>query len=197
MDRALQRIHIRHAVSQKRELLQQRPVVIWMTGLPASGKSTLARQLEVSLLERNYLTHWLDGDNLRAGLTSDLGFSEEDQYENIRRSSEVAKLFMESGLITICTFISPTQHQRSLARRIIGATSFLEVYVSCPLEVCVQRDEKNMYSRALRGDVTNLSGVSFPFEAPRNPWIELRTNYYSAEDCINQLLEQLMPHITS
>jgi len=170
-------------------------VVLWITGLPASGKSTLASSLENTLLESGYFTQWLDGDYLRNGLTSNLDFSDADQEENIRRCAEVAKLFVESGVITICTFISPSDRLRNIARNIIGIGNFLEVYTSCPLEVCVQRDAKNMYGRALRGGVTNLSGVDFPYEPPRHPWLQLYTSYHSPEECHNQLLEALIPRI--
>jgi adenylylsulfate kinase len=181
--------------TKKQDLLRQRPVVIWMTGLPAAGKSTIASKLEDCLLDQGYFTQWLDGDDLRGGLTSDLEFTEADQEENIRRCSEVAKLMTGSGIITICTFISPTHHLRGIARTIIGSPYFLEVYVNCPLAVCIQRDEKNMYGGALRGQVTNLSGVTFPYEPPLHPWLELHTHYYSVEDTLNQLLEALLPQI--
>jgi adenylylsulfate kinase len=195
LNKIQQQIHHQQIGEKKRALLHQRPAVIWMTGLPAAGKSTLASRLETSLLEKGYFTQWLDGDDLRSGLTSDLDFTEADQEENIRRCSEVAKLLTGSGIITICTFLSPTQHLRSIARKIIGSPYFLEVYVNCPLAVCIQRDPKNMYGGALRGEVTNLSGVSFPYEPPRHPWFELHTHYYSIEDCVRQLLEAVEPHI--
>ena len=195
MNRALQQLHVQRINIQKQELLQQRAVVIWMTGLPASGKSTLARELELALLQNNYLTQWLDGDNMRLGLTSDLGFSDTEQDENIRRCAEAAKLFADSSIVTLCTFISPTIRIRDLAKTIIGSSRFLEVYVNCPLEVCIQRDQKRMYSRALRGGVVNLSGVDFPYEAPKQPWLELHTNHYSVEDCVNKLLDKLTLYI--
>lgn len=195
MNQALRKLHNQRISNKKKSILKQRPVVIWMTGLPASGKSTLAGKLEETLLDAGFFAQWLDGDDLRNGLTSDLAFSATEQNENIRRCAEVAKLFIESGIITICTFISPTAEIRSTARQIIGYADFLEVYVNCPLEVCIQRDEKNMYGRALRGGVTNLSGVSFPYEPPRHPWFELHTSYFSVEDCLNRLWEALLPRI--
>ena len=195
MNQALHRLYNLRVSDRKRSLLNQRPVVLWLTGLPASGKSTLAAKLETALLDQGYFSQWLDGDNLRNGLTSDLGFTEAEQEENIRRCAEVAKLFLDSGIITICSFISPTERVRNTARSIIGFSDFLEIYVNCPLEVCIQRDEKNMYSRALRGGVTNLSGVSFPYEPPSNPWLELHTNHYTIDDCINRILEPLLPRI--
>lgn len=195
MNPLLHKIYSQRNNEKKRALLKQRPVVIWFTGLPASGKSTLATQLETTLLEKGYLSQWLDGDDLRNGLTRDLGFTEAEQEENIRRCAEVAKLFRESGLITICSFISPTQHIRNVAREIIGAADFLEIYVNCPLEVCIQRDDKHMYTKALRGSVTNLVGVNFPYEAPRQPWLELYTHHYSIPDCLNRIWEILEPRI--
>ena len=195
LDQLKHTIHNNRVNHQKRDFLEQRAVAIWITGLPASGKSTLASHLEATLLENGYFTQWLDGDYLRNGLTKDLSFTDADQEENIRRCAEVAKLFLESNIITICTFISPSERHRSLAREIIGASQFLEVYANCPLEVCVQRDQKNMYGRALRGGVTNLSGVNFPYEPPRFPWLQLYTSYHSVEDCNNQLLEALLPRI--
>ena len=195
MDQVKHTFHNYRVSDLKRDLLNQRPVVVWITGLPASGKSTLASQLETSLLEKGYFTQWLDGDFLRNGLTRDLGFTDADQEENVRRCAEVAKLSWESGIITICTFISASEQLRNMAREIIGHANFLEVYASCPLEVCVQRDEKNMYGRALRGGVTNLSGVTFPYEPPLNPWLQLYTSYHSVEDCSNKLLEALLPRI--
>jgi len=187
--------HNQRTLELKRDILNQRPVAVWLTGLPASGKSTIASLLELSLLEQGYITQWLDGDTLRSGLTSDLGFTDEEQEENIKRCSETAKLFLDSGIITICSFISPSERLRNIARKIIGLSYFLEVYIYCPLEVCVQRDEKNMYSRALRGGVTNLSGVDYDYEAPRHPWLQLYTSYHTAEECKNQLLEALTPRI--
>lgn len=195
MDQIKHTFHNYRVSDLKRELLKQRPVAVWITGLPASGKSTLASSLEASLLEKGFFTQWLDGDYLRNGLTKDLSFTDEDQEENVRRSAEVAKLFIQSGIITICTFISPSERLRNIAREIIGTSQFLEVYANCPLEVCVQRDEKNMYGRALRGGVTNLSGVNFPYEPPRFPWLQLYTSYHTEEDCQNQLLEALLPRI--
>ena len=195
MDQVKHTFHNYRVSDLKRNLLQQRAVVVWITGLPASGKSTLASHLETSLLEQGYFTQWLDGDFLRNGLTSDLGFTDNDQEENVRRCAEVAKLFQESGVITICTFISASERLRSVAREIIGYGNFLEVYANCPLEVCVQRDEKNMYGRALRGGVTNLSGVTYPYEPPLSPWLQLYTSYHSVEDCSNKLLEALLPRI--
>lgn len=177
-------------------MLKQKPLVVWMTGLSGSGKSTLASELEKCLLEQDFFPQWLDGDSLRSGLTKDLGFTEEDRMENIRRAAEVAKLFCENGIVTICTFISPTIEIRELAKTIIGYADFREVYVSCPLQVCVQRDTKGLYNRALKGEIKNVSGVDAPYDAPVNPWLTLHTHHYSIEDCVEQLMKVLLPEIT-
>ena len=188
-------LHQSIILEKKRQLLNQTPVVIWMTGLSGAGKSTIATELEKRLVDEGFFTQRLDGDCLRKGLTKDLGFSEEDRMENVRRTAEVAKLFLESGIITICTLISPTVEIRQLACDIIGKDNFLEVFINCPLEVCVQRDVKGLYRKALNGEVQNFSGISAPYERPENPWLELRTNYYSVEQCTNQLDEALQPLI--
>lgn len=195
MSYLLSKIQQQQNSQKKQALLNQRPVVVWFTGLPASGKSTLATHLEMTLLDKGYLCQWLDGDDLRQGLTQDLGFSNDEQTENIRRCSEVAKLFLDCGVITICSFISGTQQVRNMARSIIGYADFLEIYVNCSLEACIQRDQKNMYSQALRGSVTNLVGVDYPYEAPRHPWLELHTNHYSVSDCLNRIMDVLEPRI--
>lgn len=195
MNHILHNLHTQRVSDLKQELLQQRPVVVWLTGLPSSGKSTIASQLEICMLEKGYLTQWLDGDQLRHGLTSDLGFSPNEQQENIRRCSETAKILVEAGIITICSFISATESSRNEARKIIGSFNFLEVYINCPLEVCVQRDDKNMYGRALRGGVVNLSGVSFPYEVPKTPWLELHTHYYPIEENVNKLADALLQRV--
>ena len=188
-------LHNNRIQQQKRELLGQNPVVVWMTGLSGAGKSTIATELEKRLVTDGFITQWLDGDMLREGLTKDLGFTEEDRTENIRRAAEVAKLFYSNGIITICTFISPMQAMRQQARQIIGDSAFLEVYINCPLEVCVQRDVKGLYSKALNGLVVNLSGVDAPYEAPYSPWLELHTHYHSVEKCTEQLYQALLPRI--
>jgi adenylylsulfate kinase len=188
-------LHNSIILEKKRQFLNQKPVVIWMTGLSGAGKSTIATELEKRLLEGGFFTQWLDGDCLRKGLTQDLGFSENDRAENVRRTAEVAKLFLESSIITICTLISPTVEVRQLASNIIGKNNFLEVFVNCPLEVCVQRDVKGLYRKALNGEVLNFSGISAPYERPETPWMELRTNYYSVEQCTSQLYDALLPKI--
>ena len=143
----------------KEELLHQRGVMLWFTGLSGSGKSTVAIALERELHRRGLLCRILDGDNIRSGINANLGFSEEDRRENIRRIAEVAKLFVDTGIITIAAFISPTEELRQLAAQIIGADDFKEVYISTPLEECERRDVKGLYARARKGEVKNFTGI--------------------------------------
>lgn len=180
---------------EKESLLQQRAVVIWMAGLSGSGKSTLAKGLERALHQQGYLTELLDGDNLRSGINNNLGFSEADRLENIRRSAEVAKLFMQAGLITICSFISPTEQVRQMARNIIGPEDFFEVYVNAPFEVCAERDVKGLYKKALKGEIKNFTGLDAPFEAPARPALEIRTDREDYSASVQKLLDALLPRI--
>lgn len=151
----------------KEKLLKQKSIVVWMVGLSGSGKSTLARAIENELHLQGHLTQLLDGDNLRTGINNNLGFSENDRLENIRRAAEVSKLFMNAGLITICSFISPTEEIRTIARTIIGEENFFEVYINAPFEVCEQRDVKGLYKKARNGEIKNFTGLDAPFEAPK------------------------------
>lgn len=180
--------------SDKESLLKQRGVVLWMVGLSGSGKSTLAKALEQELHEQGYLTQLLDGDNLRTGINKNLGFREEDRLENIRRAAEVSKLFMNCGIITICSLISPTATIRKMAREIIG-DGFCEVFVNCSLEVCEQRDVKGLYKKARNGEIKNFTGIDSPFEAPQFPDIEVRTDLKDLATCRNELLEIVLNKI--
>lgn len=184
-DRVLQR-------SDKESLLKQRSLVIWMVGLSGSGKSTLAKAVEDELYKQGFLTQLLDGDNLRTGINNNLSFSEADRLENIRRAAEVAKLFCNAGLITICSFISPTEEIRTIAKNIIGEQDFTEVYVNAPFEVCEQRDVKGLYKKARNGEIKNFTGLDAPFEAPQNPAIEIRTHELPMEDCVKQLVSYIV-----
>jgi len=180
---------------QKEKLNQQRAVVIWMVGLSGSGKSTLARSLENNLFEMGYLTKLLDGDNLRSGINSNLGFTDEDRTENIRRAAEVSKLFADCGVVTICSLISPTAAIRSMAREVIGEELFYEVFINCPLEVCEQRDVKGLYAKARKGEIKKFTGIDAPFENPTKPSLEIRTDLHSIEECQAQLLDEILPRI--
>lgn len=181
--------------SQKESLLNQRAAVIWMVGLSGSGKSTIAQALEKRLHQEGYLTQLLDGDNLRSGLNSNLSFSEEDRRENLRRSAETAKLFLNCGIITICSFISPTAEVRERAKSIIGEADFLEVFVKCSFEACAKRDVKGLYAKALRGEIKNFTGLDAPFEEPQNPWLLLNSEEESEEACVEQLYTKLIQRV--
>lgn len=180
----------------KENLLKQRGVVLWFTGLSGSGKSTLAINLERELFTSGYLTQILDGDNIRSGLNKDLGFSEEDRKENIRRIAEVAKLFANCGVVTLTSFVSPTREIRKLAADIIGEGVFYEIYVNAPLEVCEERDVKGLYKKARAGEIKDFTGIHQPFEAPENPFLEIRTDQMSVNDATDKILRSILPLIT-
>lgn len=166
----------------KEQLLHQRGIMIWMTGLSGSGKSTVAIGVERELHKRGILCHILDGDNIRAGINSNLGFSAEDRRENIRRIAEIGKLFVDTGIVTIACFVSPTLELRQMAREIIGEKDFREVYIATPIEECERRDVKGLYARARRGEVKDFTGISAPFEAPTHPDLSLDTSQMTLKD---------------
>ncbi|WP_296120001.1 adenylyl-sulfate kinase [uncultured Bacteroides sp.] len=179
----------------KENLLKQHSVMIWFTGLSGSGKSTIAIALERELHKRGILCRILDGDNIRSGINNNLGFTEADRVENIRRIAEVSKLFLDAGVITIAAFISPNNDIREMAAHIIGEDDFLEVYVSTPLEECERRDVKGLYAKARKGEIKNFTGISAPFEAPAHPALTLDTSVLSLEESVNKLLELILPRI--
>lgn len=179
----------------KEELLKQHSVMIWFTGLSGSGKSTIAIALERELHKRGLLCRILDGDNIRSGINNNLGFTEADRIENIRRIAEVSKLFVDTGVITIAAFISPSNDIREMAANIIGRDDFLEVYVSTPIEECERRDVKGLYAKARRGEIKNFTGISAPFEAPAHPALVLDTSALSLEESVDKLLELILPRI--
>lgn len=181
--------------SDKESLLGQKGIMVWFTGLSGSGKSTVAIALERELHKRGILCRILDGDNIRSGINNNLGFTEADRIENIRRIAEVSKLFVDTGIVTIAAFISPNNDIRKMAADIIGKDDFIEVYVNTPLEVCEQRDVKGLYARARKGEVKNFTGISAPFEAPENPALTLDTSVLSLEESVNRLLNLILPLI--
>jgi len=179
----------------KEELLNQRGIVIWLTGLSGSGKTTIANHLERRLNSEGIITKLLDGDNIRTGVGNNLGFSTEDRAENIRRIAEVAKLFMNTGIVTICSFISPTKEIRAKARAIIGTADFHEVYINTPLEICEKRDVKGLYQKARAGEITNFTGIGAPYENPDNDYIEIVTNNKTIDDSVTSLYQQIIKKI--
>jgi bifunctional enzyme CysN/CysC len=169
-------------------MMKQKPITLWFTGLSGSGKSTLANAIEKTLNAEGHHTMLLDGDNIRMGLNKDLGFDEASRIENIRRIAEVSKLMNDAGLIVLTAFISPYSADRRRAREIIGRDSFVEVYVSTPLETCEQRDVKGLYRKAREGKVTNFTGISSPYEAPEHAEIVIDTSQDTLEQCIRKLV---------
>ncbi len=180
----------------KEEILRQSAKVIWFTGLSGSGKTTLASNLEKELFFRRFFCQVLDGDNIRTGISNNLGFSENDRLENIRRIAEVSKLLINTGMITICSFISPTDQIRNMARTIIGENDFIEVFLNPPLEVCEKRDVKGLYKKARTGEIPNFTGISAPFEAPKNPYLEIDTSVTSIKDSVDIVFKAIADRIT-
>ena len=181
---------------EKEELLNQKSVVLWLTGLSGAGKTTLAKYLEQELFSLGYLTQVLDGDNIRTGINSNLGFSDADRHENIRRIAEISKLFLQCGIITINCFISPTDDIRETARAIIGKDDFIEVFVNAPLTVCEERDTKGLYSKARRGEIKEFTGITSPYEPPVNIDLEIRTDLLTIEESVRKTLDIILPRIT-
>jgi adenylylsulfate kinase len=177
----------------KEHLLGQRGLVIWFTGLSGSGKSTLAIDLENRLNDKGVVSMLLDGDNIRTGLNEDLGFSGEERRENIRRIAEVSKLFLNCGVVCICSFVSPTIEIRNLAKQIIGKNDFHEVYVNASFDTCAKRDVKGLYKKALNGEIKGFTGLDAPFEAPRRAFLEVNTENDSPEESGEKLFDVFFP----
>ncbi|MBQ4500094.1 MAG: adenylyl-sulfate kinase [Alistipes sp.] len=188
-----ERMESRH---DKEQQLRQRGITVWFTGLSGSGKSTIAIALERRLTERGLFCRILDGDNIRFGINRDLGFSEADRTENIRRIAEVSKLFTQTGIITLAAFVSPTNALRAMAREIIGAEDFAEIYVATPLEECERRDVKGLYQKARRGEIRDFTGISAPFEAPENPTLRIDTTNRPVEEVTDEVLAAIIERIT-
>jgi bifunctional enzyme CysN/CysC len=187
------------AINQQIRARQKRqtPACIWFTGLSGAGKSTLAILLEERLFAAGHHTYLLDGDNMRNGLSSDLGFSQADRIENIRRATEVARLFVDAGLIVLVSFISPYRAERAIARAHFRPGEFVEVFVDAPLEECERRDPKGLYAKARRGELRNFTGIDSAYEPPQTPEIHLDTLSYTAEECVERMLMQLYPPLTN
>ena len=180
---------------EKEQILNQKARVIWMTGLSGSGKTTIAIGLEKALQKRGFLTQILDGDNIRTGINKNLGFSDEDRTENIRRIAEVSKLFVNCGIITINCFVSPTLSIREQAKEIIGDADFREIYVNASYEECEKRDVKGLYKKARNGEIKNFTGLDAPFEAPENAFLEIETADMSIEESVNCLVKAILSDI--
>lgn len=175
--------------------LGQRGVVLWFTGLSGSGKSTVAVQVERRLFEEGFLPKVLDGDNIRTGINNNLSFSEADRMENIRRIAEVSRLFIQSGIICINSFISPKRAMRELARQIVGPGQFIEVYINAPIAVCEERDVKGLYQKARQGLIKDFTGIDDVYEAPEAPEIEIHTDLVGVNEGVEQILDYLRPRI--
>ncbi|ABB56969.1 adenylyl-sulfate kinase [Synechococcus elongatus] len=177
--------------SDRERLNGHRGVILWFTGLSGSGKSTLAHAVEAQLFERGCRTFVLDGDNVRHGLCADLGFSDSDRQENIRRIGEVAKLFMEAGVITLAAFVSPFRADRDRVRALVADGEYIEVYCQASLDICEQRDVKGLYAKARAGQIPEFTGISSPYEAPEAAELQIDTGSRSLEDCVAQVLDYL------
>jgi adenylylsulfate kinase len=187
----LQRCHGAITSQQRMRTFRQRPVTIWLTGLSGAGKSTIAFELEAQLVSLGHACYVLDGDNIRHGLASDLGFERRDRRENIRRVAHVAQLMNDAGLIVIAALISPMREDRAMARGIIGHDKFIETHLFAPLEICAQRDPKGLYAKARSGAIASFTGVSAPYEAPLNPELRIDTATQSAAESVARIFALL------
>lgn len=179
----------------KEKQLNQRAKVIWMTGLSGAGKTTLSYAVEAALHSQGYFVQTLDGDNVRTGINKNLGFSDADRYENIRRIAEVSKLFVNCGIITIASFISPTNEIREMAKSIIGSEDFIEIFVNAPLDVCESRDTKGLYKKARLGEIKEFTGINAPYESPVQPELEVRTDLLTIDESTKKIIDFLLPLI--
>ncbi|VAW49302.1 Adenylylsulfate kinase [hydrothermal vent metagenome] len=187
--------HNHHVTQEKRaKLKNQKPCILWFTGLSGSGKSTVANAVEELLYQQQKHTYLLDGDNVRHGLNKSLGFSEEDRIENIRRVGEVSKLFCDGGMIVLSAFISPFQADRDIVRNLSRAGEFIEVFVDTPLEVCEQRDPKGLYKKARAGEIKNFTGIDSPYETPKNPEVHIHNHNITVLEAAQEVIDYLKQH---
>lgn len=180
---------------EREDRLRQHSKVLWLTGLSGSGKSTIAKGLERKLFQEGYYPQVLDGDNIRSGINNNLSFSSDDRRENIRRIAEVSRLYLDSGIICINSFISPTFAMRKMAKEIIGKGDFVEIYINAPLEVCESRDVKGLYAKARQGKIKGFTGIDAPYEAPESPQLEIRTDELSLAASVEKIYNYITPII--
>ncbi len=176
----------------RNKLNQHSSFLVWFTGLSGSGKSTLANLLEIELLSRGIHTYLLDGDNVRLGLNKDLSFSETDRTENIRRVGEVSKLMIDAGLVTIAAFISPFNADREKVKKSVGIENYIEIYVNTPIEVCIERDTKGLYEKAIKGEILNFTGISSPYEIPESPSLIINTSEIANDQAISKIINLVL-----
>lgn len=187
--------HTQIGSAEREQLLGQRPLVLWFTGLSGSGKSTLADRTEQELYNLGFKTYLLDGDNIRHGLNSNLDFSEEGRQENIRRIGEVSKLFLDAGIIVLTAFISPFRSDRDKVRALIPQARFMEIFVDCPLEVCEERDVKGLYAKARAGQIPDFTGIHSPYEPPLKPELVVETHRKNIDQCTREIIDTVLPLI--
>lgn len=180
---------------EREQFLNQNSLVFWLTGLSGSGKSTIAKGVERKMFNAGFFPQVIDGDNIRTGLCNNLTFSINDRKENIRRIAELAKLYTSSGIVSLCSFISPTRDIRQMASDIIGSRDFHEIYVNTSLEVCEDRDVKGLYEKARKGEIKGFTGIDSPYEAPLNPALEIITNTQSVEESVNEVFEFIIEKV--
>jgi len=180
---------------EKELLLNQKSKVIWMTGLSGSGKTTIAKALEKKLHLNKIISQLLDGDNIRVGISNNLSFSSEDRLENIRRISEISKLFLNCGIVTLNCFISPTNEIRQIAKNIVGENDFIEIYINASVKICEERDVKGLYRKARKGEIKNFTGISATFEEPKQPNLVIDTTLLSIEESVKKIYDYILPLI--
>ena len=184
------------SVEDRSRIKNQKPLVLWFTGLSGSGKSTIASSLNLLLAQKGFSSYLLDGDNIRLGINSDLDFSDEGRKENIRRVAEIAKLFADASEIVLCSFVSPFEEDRKQAKQVIGENFFIEIFVNCPLEECEKRDVKGLYKMARAGEILNFTGISSPYEEPRNPTLEIKTDKLSIDESVQEIYKIIKDKIS-
>ena len=179
----------------RQKLIKQKPLLIWLSGLSGSGKSTIANVLEKKLYENGFLSYLLDGDNIRVGLNNDLGFSDEDRKENIRRIAEVSKLMIDAGVIVITAFISPFEEERDFAKKLVKKENYFLVHVDCSIEKCEERDVKGLYKKVRKGEIKNFTGIDSPYEEPKNPNLKINTENETVDESVEKIFSVILEKI--